>query len=74
VQIQAQVQLKADVYIYSEGLSDEQIAASLLRPCRDLAHGVPELVERYDSRVCALPQGPLTVLEVGGSEDNLFQK
>jgi hypothetical protein len=65
VQIQAQVQLKADVYIYSEGLSDEQIAASLLRPCRDLAHGVPELVERYDSRVCALPQGPLTVLEVG---------
>ena len=65
VQIQAQVQLKADVYIYSEGLSDEQIAASLLRPCRDLAHDIPELVARYGSRVCALPQGPLTVLEVG---------
>jgi nickel-dependent lactate racemase len=65
VQIQAQVQLKADVYIYSEGLSDEQIAASLLRPCRDLVRGVPELMARYGSRVCALPQGPLTVLEVG---------
>ena len=66
VQIQAQVQLKADVYIYSEGLSDEQIAASLFHPCRDLVRGIPEMMERYGSRVCALPQGPLTVLEVGG--------
>ena len=66
VQIQAQVQLKADVHIYSEGLSDDQIAASLLRPCRDLTRGIPELMARYGSRVCALPQGPLTVLELGG--------
>ena len=70
VQIQAQVQLKADVYIYSEGLSNEQIAASLLRTCRDLAHGIPELVARYGSRVCALPQGPLTVLDVRGVGDS----
>jgi nickel-dependent lactate racemase len=64
VQIQAQVQLKADVYVFSEGLSDEQVAAGLLHPCRDLASGVPELMARYGSRVCALPQGPLTILDL----------
>ncbi len=66
VQVQAQVQLKADVYVFSEGLSDDQVKTSLLHPCRDLARGIPELLARYGSRVCALPQGPLTVLDVGG--------
>lgn len=65
VQVQAQVQRKADVYVFSEGLSGELIAASLLHPCGDLARGIPELITRYGSRVCALPQGPLTVLNLG---------
>ena len=69
VQIQAQVQLKADVYVYSEGLLDAQVVASLLPPCRDLAHGIPELIASYGHRVCALPQGPLTVLDLGESEE-----
>ncbi|MCL5999087.1 MAG: nickel-dependent lactate racemase, partial [Chloroflexi bacterium] len=33
-QIQALVQLKADVYLRSDGLSDEQITRALLKPCR----------------------------------------
>jgi lactate racemase len=36
VQVQAQVQLHADVYIYSQGLTDEEIRAALLTPVRDL--------------------------------------
>ena len=64
VQVQAQVQLRADVFVYSEGLSDDQVVDSLLKPCRDLTQGLEELVERYGSRVCILPQGPLTILDL----------
>jgi nickel-dependent lactate racemase len=64
VQIQAQVQLKADVMVYSEGLSDAQVASSLLRPCRDLAAGLEDSIEQYGPRICVLPQGPLTILDL----------
>lgn len=64
VQVQAQVQQKADVFVYSEGLSDEQVADSLLRPCRDLTIGLADLIAKYGSRVCILPQGPLTILDL----------
>lgn len=64
VQVQAQVQQKADVFVYSEGLSDEQVADSLLKPCWDLNSGLPELIESYGPRVCILPQGPLTILDL----------
>lgn len=64
IQIQAQVQQHADVFFYSEGLSDEQIRTSLLYPCRDLGATLKELVKTYGQRVCVLPQGPLTILEV----------
>ena len=36
VQIQAAIQKKADVYVYSDGLSDEQICRALFSPCRDI--------------------------------------
>ena len=62
VQVQAQVQLGADVYVYSEGLSDAQVAESLLKPCRDLSNGLEQLIKRYGARVCVLPQGPLTII------------
>lgn len=64
VQIQLQVQQKADVYVFSEGLSDSQVADSLLRPCRDLPRGLTDLLASYGSRVCILPQGPLTILDL----------
>ncbi|TLN09854.1 nickel-dependent lactate racemase, partial [bacterium] len=35
-QVQAQVQQKAHVYLYSDHLSDAQIRAALLTPCRDI--------------------------------------
>jgi len=62
-QIQAIVQLKADVYLRSDGLSDEQITAALLKPCRSIEATVAELRERYgpNATICVLPEGPQTV-------------
>ena len=33
VQIQAMVQVKADVYLYTHGLTDEEVKAAHLKPC-----------------------------------------
>lgn len=63
VQIQAQVQEHADVYIFSQGLTTTQIKTSLLNPCQTLEDDIPRLISKYGPRVCVLPQGPLTILE-----------
>jgi lactate racemase len=63
VQIQAQVQEHADVFIFSQGLDDAQMETSLLSPCRNLEDDIPRLISQYGPRVCVLPQGPLTILE-----------
>jgi nickel-dependent lactate racemase len=62
-QIQAQVQLYTDVYLYSDGLSDAHIKTSMLKPCRDLAKTIDKLISTYGSRIGVLPQGPLTILQ-----------
>jgi len=61
VQIQAIIQLHADVYVYSDGLTDAQITAALFTPCHDIGATVRALAERYGSRICVLPEGPYTV-------------
>ena len=62
VQIQAQIQQRADVYVYSEGLSDEQIRAALFIPCGDIFKRVTHLAEFYgpQASIAVLPEGPLT--------------
>lgn len=62
-QIQAQIQKKADIYIYSDHLRDDQISGALLKPCRSIERTVQTLIDRYgpDSRICVLPEGPQTV-------------
>jgi nickel-dependent lactate racemase len=69
-QIQVQIQLMADVYLYSDYLSDAQICTSLLKPCRDIAATVAELLERYGPRasICVLPEGPQTIPYVSGPD------
>jgi nickel-dependent lactate racemase len=66
-QVQAQIQLKADVFVYSEGLSDAQIRAALLCPTRSVEQTLHALVEKYghDASICVLPQGPQTIPYVG---------
>ena len=62
VQIQTLIQQKADVYLYSDGLSDEQIQKALLFPCRDIAETVKKLVKKHGPSVCVLPEGPQTIV------------
>ena len=64
VQIQAMIQLHADVHVYSDGLSDEQISAALFTPCRSVAETLARLRDQVGGRVCVMPEGPLTVAYV----------
>jgi len=62
-QIQAQIQSKANVYLYSSGLGDDDIRRAWLEPCHDVAATVEALREAYGrpARICVLPEGPQTV-------------
>jgi nickel-dependent lactate racemase len=61
-QIQAQVQRRAEVYLYS-ALQDEAVRRTLLRPCHDVAAQVHSLLAARgaDARLLVLPQGPQSV-------------
>jgi lactate racemase len=60
VQVQAQIQQRAEVYVYSDGLTEAQIRAALFTPCRNIGETVAALQKRYgpQARICALPEGP----------------
>jgi nickel-dependent lactate racemase len=62
-QVQAMVQLKADVYVYSHRLSDRQIHEAMLIPCASIQGTLASLLARYGqgARVCVLPDGPQTI-------------
>jgi nickel-dependent lactate racemase len=63
VQIQALIQQRAEVLVYSDGLTDAQIAAALFTPCPDIARAVAGLRARHGpaARVCVMPDGPQTI-------------
>jgi nickel-dependent lactate racemase len=63
VQLQAQIQLRERVLVYSDGLSDAQIRAALLEPCRDLEGTVAALMAEAGpgARLGVLPEGPQTI-------------
>ncbi len=62
-QIHAQVCEKANVYLFSHNLTDEQIKRALLKPCRDVAGTVEKLLRAYgqNASICVLPEGPQTI-------------
>ncbi len=62
-QIQAQIQQRAEVYLYSDRLDDETIRRAWLRPCRNIPSLLEELRARYgrDARIAVLPEGPQSV-------------
>jgi len=62
-QIHARVCEKADVYLFSHNLTDEQIGRALLQPCRDIAGTLERLLRVYgrDASICVLPEGPQTI-------------
>jgi nickel-dependent lactate racemase len=59
--LHARLCLHADIHIFAEGLSDEQIRLGMLTPSRDIEKTLGELVERYGPRLCVLPEGPMTI-------------
>lgn len=61
--IQAKIQIRADVYVRSCGLTDEQIKSALLKPSHNIEETIDELIHRYGekARLCILPQGPQTI-------------
>ena len=62
VQIQAQIQTKAQVLLKSSGLSTKQIEAAHLRPISNITSYVRNLIEQKDNlKICVLPQGPMTI-------------
>jgi len=63
VQIHALVSLKADVYFYSRNLTNQQIKAALLKPCRNIEATIAKLLQKYgrQASICILPEGPQTI-------------
>jgi nickel-dependent lactate racemase len=62
-QLQAQIQLKADVYVRTDNLTDEQIEMALLKPCGSIEATIAKLLRKHgaEAHICVLPEGPLTV-------------
>jgi nickel-dependent lactate racemase len=69
VQVQARVQSKARVRVFSDGLSVAELSAAHLEAAPDVAAAVVEALAAAgpDSRVCVLPEGPQTIPYVAGS-------
>ncbi|HEX9019321.1 MAG TPA: nickel-dependent lactate racemase [Anaerolineaceae bacterium] len=62
VQIQAQIQKKARVHVYAGGLSDEELTAAKVLPCRSIERTLAGILERNpQASVAILPEGPQTV-------------
>jgi nickel-dependent lactate racemase len=61
-QVQAQIQLKAQVHVYADGLSDEELRRALVAPCSSIEETVAEIRrENPDASIAVLPDGPQTV-------------
>jgi nickel-dependent lactate racemase len=69
-QIQAQITLKADVYVRTDYLTPAQIESAHLRPCACIEDTVAQLLVRYgpEASICVLPQGPQTIPYVSVSD------
>jgi nickel-dependent lactate racemase len=61
-QVQAQIQLKARVHVYADGLSDEELRKAMVIPCRSIEGTVAGLRKANpDATIAVLPDGPQTV-------------
>ena len=61
VQVQALLQQRTDIFVYSEGLSERQIREALFKPCKDPAACLHDMLAKYGERGCVLPRGPMTI-------------
>jgi nickel-dependent lactate racemase len=63
VQVQAQIQRRAQIHLHTDGLTDEQIHQAHLERCLDVAETAERLAHAAgpDARIAVLPQGPQTI-------------
>jgi len=69
VQVQSQIQLKAQVLVKTSGLTAGEISAAHFTPIDDVATTVQDALARAGSAatLCVLPQGPQTIPYLAGS-------
>jgi nickel-dependent lactate racemase len=66
-QVLGRVLQKAEVHLYSQGLTADTTRGALLHPVRDVSEAVAAALRRRGGgRVAVLPEGPLTVATVSG--------
>ena len=63
VQIQAQIQKSNAVFVFSDGLTTEQIQSALFIPCLNITTTINNLLQRFGNtaRICAIPDGPQVI-------------
>jgi lactate racemase len=61
--VQALILQKAAIYVRSDGLTDDQVRAALLRPCRRIEDTIEDLLTEYGrgASICVMPEGPQTI-------------
>jgi lactate racemase len=67
VQVQMQIQTKAEVFVKAAGLRPDQIRAAHFTPTEDVEQAVREALRRAGpgATLCVLPQGPQTIPYIG---------
>ena len=62
-QIQAMICTRAKFYIYSEGLSDDDIRKAFGTPCKDISGLIDELLREKgdETRIAVMPHGPQSI-------------
>jgi len=61
-QIQARIQMKARVHVYSSGLTDQELEDAKVIPCRSIEGTIAEILARNpQASIGILPEGPQTV-------------
>ena len=62
-QIQAQILLDHDIFLYSDGLTEDQIKHTHLLQCKSIEDTVKKLLQKYgsDMDICIMPEGPQTI-------------
>jgi nickel-dependent lactate racemase len=62
-QILALIQLKAEVYLYTGNLTDEQLKIARIKRCHNIHNLIEDLRKKLgkDASICIIPEGPQTI-------------
>ncbi|MBR61793.1 MAG: hypothetical protein CL904_03920 [Dehalococcoidia bacterium] len=69
VQVQAKIQMRAEVLIKSDYLTDTELRAAHFKPISSIESAVADSINKYGkaARICVLPEGPQTVPYLTGN-------